>query len=150
MCHKWKQSSLHHDSITCSLARCLVYPRPVRDTPTTFASPIEVARAVLHLRLEHPVLHDETVAREVFFRASGSAERDNVGLDDGVVEAIDHWVDSNGEQVLVVVCVDIRSNSRTVWVGFVLASDIHLKNSGKTDLNFNVTVLIELIVPDVL
>lgn len=125
-------------------------PRLVGDAPTTFTGPVEVARAVLHLRLEHLVLHNETVACEVLFRASGGAERDDVGLDDRVVEAIDHRVDPNGEQVLVVVCVDTRSDSRTVKVGFVLSSDIHLQNSGKTDLNFNVTVLIEMIVPDVL
>lgn len=52
--------------------------------------------------------------------------------------------------MLVVVGADARSHRRTVRVRFVLAGDIYLKNAGKTDLKLNVTVLVEIVVPDVL
>lgn len=124
--------------------------RWVCNTPATFTSPVEVTSAVLYLRLEHSFLHNKTVACKVLFGASRGAERNNIGLYDGVVEAVEHRVNPKGEKVLVVVCGDTWSHSRAIRVRFVLASDVHLENTGKTDFQFDVTILIEIVVPDIL
>lgn len=52
--------------------------------------------------------------------------------------------------MLVVVRVDVGGDSRSVWIWFVICADVDLENAGETDLDFNGSVLVEEVIPDIL
>lgn len=51
--------------------------------------------------------------------------------------------------MLVVMCVDIRRDLRSMWARFVVTINVDLKNPGETDFDLDTPILIEKIVPDV-
>ena len=92
-----------------------------------------------------------SIAGEVHRGTSGSVgERDDVGLDDGVLEAIDHGVHTEAEHMLVVMCVDVRSDGGTEWIWLIVLGDIDLQNASQANLEFDMAVLVEMVIPNVL
>lgn len=86
--------------------------RRVRDRPPTVGREVEVARALARFD-DRGRLRDERVAGVVERRACrGVWQGQHVGFNDGVVETVDHGVDADGEDVLVVLCTDTGSDSR--------------------------------------
>lgn len=51
--------------------------------------------------------------------------------------------------MLVILCVDIRRDMNSVGARLAIGCDVDLQDSSKPDLEFDATVLIEIIVPDV-
>lgn len=59
---------------------------------------------------EGSLLAEEGITIGVFWRADGGVSGHGVVLDDGVLATIDFWIDTEGEEVLVVVGGDLRRN----------------------------------------
>lgn len=88
---------------------------------------------------EGSLLAEESVSVGVFGRADGMIGGDGIALDDGVVDTVDFGVDTEREDVLVVVGVDVGGDLSTVGsgglggvhaVGVQHTSELHLELVG--------------------
>lgn len=66
------------------------------------------------------------------------------------MEAVEHGVDAEGEEVRVVLAVDAWGDACPVGRGFVGVVHVSLNYPGEADFELEGTVLVEVVVPDVL
>ena len=97
----------------------------------------------------HPFLRSERVPGEVRLGPGWGMDGDDVGLEERVGQAIDHGVDAQGEEVLVVVCVDGGRDGGAVGVWLAGGEDVDLEDAGEADFELDGAVLVEAVVPDV-
>lgn len=119
----------------------------IHDAPAAFF--VDIIRAS-SLGSQTGVSRVETVSSIVFFGTCRSLEWVDVRFYDSVLESVDHRVKSIAEDMLVIVCVDVWGNSRSVWIRFVISANVDLKDTGKANVDFNGSILVEVIIPDVL
>ena len=118
----------------------------VDDAPSALLSEVVGTAALVR---DDRVLGVKRVSSEIVFRAGRGLELEDVGFDEGVVDAVYHRIDTNTEHVLVVLRIDIRRNSGTKWSGFVVFFQVHGKDSSEADLEFDASVLVKVVIPDV-
>ena len=123
-------------------------PLRVDDRPAAVCGEVEVRRAEDGRRARRERV--QCVVQDGAGRG-GRVERDDVGLHDGVVDAVDHGVDAHGEDVLVVLRGDAARDGggegRGGGRGRVFDGD--LDDAGEAELELDVAVLVEAVVEDV-
>lgn len=144
--HHRRRAAFDADGVPDVLARAIMLPCGVDDTPPALL--LKVVRAAGFV-LDDDVLGVERVAGEVVFGSSCCVDGEDVGLDEAVVHAVDHGVDAYAEHVLMVLGVDIGGYSGTEGIGLVILGDINGEDSSQADLEFDASILIEVVIPDV-
>lgn len=66
------------------------------------------------------------------------------------MQAVDHGVYAEGEEVLVVVRIDVGGDGGAVGIGFTRFLDVDLEDTGEPYFELDGAVLVEAVVPDVL
>ena len=77
-------------------------------------------------------------------------QRKDVSLHDRILETVHHRVHADGEQMLVVVRVDVGRKGSTKWIGLLVVLHVDLQDTCEADLKFDVAVLVEHVVEQVL
>lgn len=146
--HEGHERALVHHGVPRGFPRRGVCAGRVDDRPAAVCRKVEVGRAedgrrARRERVQCVIQHGPV--------CGGRVERDDVGLHDGVVDAVDHGVDAHGEDVLVVLCGDAGGDGggegRGGGRGRVFDGD--LDDAGETELELDVAVLVESVVEDV-
>lgn len=122
-------------------------PRRVNNPPSAF---FLIVVQTSGLFLQGRLLDGERVSGIVLRRTSRSVREGNdILFDDGVIQSIQHRVHADREQVLVIMRIDVGSDSRAESIGLAGICDIDLENTSKADLELDASVLVKEIVPDV-
>jgi len=121
----------------------------VRDAPAPLCGPFEIPCAIFDLRLENAILDDKAISGKVLSGTLGMIDGNNLGFDDRVLQAVEHGINAERKDVLVVMGINARGDGCSVRSGFVRTSNIDLQDSSKANLNLNVAVLVEVEIPDI-
>ena len=93
--------------------------------------------------LQRRFLGHESVAVSVLFASHRGVAGDGVHLEDGVLVAVDRWVEAQTEQVLVVVRVDTGVDLCTVRRGRLAGGHcVGRKDAGQLDFELDDTILV--------
>ena len=65
------------------------------------------------------------------------------------MQAVDHWVYADREEVLVVVSVDVGCDGCPVWIRFAVLERVDLQNAAEADFELDISILVEIIIPNV-
>jgi hypothetical protein len=144
-----RHTTLGVDAVPNLLSGRVVRARGVDNAPPPVRLPVVVAGAIGRV-LKRLLLDNKAIARVVGCRARWRVrERNNVGLDDRVRQAIDHRVDTKREEVLVMLGKNTRSHRRSERVLVVIAARIDLHDASQANFELDGAILIEVVVPNV-
>lgn len=101
--------------------------------------------------LENGIITGETVTEGVLGVASGVRQRVGIHLLNRVLLTVNHGIDTHGEEVLMVLSVDLRSNNSTHTVGaFIFSQDVGVELASSLDFVFKSTVLVKVVVETII
>ncbi len=144
--HHRSGPALHTNAVADVLAGAVVLARRVDNAPSALLG--EVVGTAPFVR-DDRVFGVKRVSSEIVFGAGRRLQLEDVRFDKGVVDAIYHRINANAEHVLVVLRIDIRRNGSTKWSGFIVLFQVHGKDSSEADLEFDASVLVKVVIPDV-
>ena len=142
-------SALHDNGVTDITTGAVVFPGRIRNFPPPVGLPVKVAGTFI-LDLEDLVLSNKRIASEVPRGARSSRDSYNVSFNNGVVQAVDHRVHSDRKYVLMIMGIEIRCNSSAEGIRFVSICIINLQNTSETNFEFDITILIKIVIPNIL
>ena len=119
----------------------------VGNAPHTVSLPIPVVATSLgDLRL----LGHKSVTQVVLLRSRSVPQRLTVRLNHRVFASVQHRVDSQREEVLVVVCVHLGRHLHTIRVGLVLVLEVQVEDTCELGLELDASIRVEVVAENVL
>ena len=121
----------------------------VRDNPPPVFRDVVFTRSVF-LGGDVGLAGDESITGKIIDRSGRSVQRNDIGLNQGVAQTINHRIKTEGENVLVILGIDVGCDGRTEGIGLVIPFDVDLQDTRQTNFELNVPILIEVVVEDIL
>lgn len=126
--HHLADATLHSDGVPHIFLRRGMLMVRVGDDPSPIGFNAVISSTILLLR-NGRLTSEETITGIIVDGPCGCVQRQNICLNNGVLETIDHGVHADGEEMLVVLSVYARGDNGTERIRLVLGIHVDLQNT---------------------